>query len=98
MRVLLMVALVGFGLMACGDNSDDEEVNTDDSGFDYAQACTASGGTVGTESCCLVAVDWGVDSCAAESACRCSADNSHQVQVCECPAGTCYDAASGECG
>ena len=53
------------------------------------QACTSSGGTVGTYLCCLSSGDF-PNSCLI-GACGCSPDNSHEVKVCNCPEGTCFD-------
>ena len=91
--------VLAFALMACNGSKDDVTTDsaTDSAAIDYAAMCTASGGTVAEQSCCLVASDWGVTGCDGDGACGCAADNSHSVQVCECPSGTCYDPATGEC-
>lgn len=52
-------------------------------------ACTKSGGTVSTGQCCQTAVDF-PNTCAV-GACGCAPASSHQVKVCECPTGTCFD-------
>jgi hypothetical protein len=51
-------------------------------------ACTSSGGTVGTSSCCLSAQDF-PNTCGI-GACSCAPGSSHTVQVCNCPGG-CFD-------
>ncbi len=51
--------------------------------------CLASGGTVGQAFCCLSVNDF-PDTCLV-GACACSAENSHAVQTCTCPAGTCFN-------
>ena len=53
------------------------------------QACTNSGGTVGTSLCCKSADDF-PDTCLV-GACGCSLENSHQVEVCDCGSGRCFD-------
>ena len=53
------------------------------------QACTASGGTVQTALCCSSAGDF-PNNCLI-GACGCSPDNSHNVKVCACPEGKCFD-------
>ncbi|MDD1670309.1 MAG: hypothetical protein LUQ67_03200 [Methanomicrobiales archaeon] len=51
--------------------------------------CFASGGSVGAAVCCL-SVDDFPDTCLV-GACGCSAENSHGVQTCNCPTGTCFN-------
>ena len=51
--------------------------------------CIASGGSVGAAVCCL-SVDDFPDTCLV-GACGCSAENSHGVQTCNCPTGTCFN-------
>lgn len=57
-----------------------------------AEACVATGGTVGTASCCLGVGDF-TNTCVI-GGCGCSPDNSHEVQVCNCPEGTCWDGSA----
>jgi heat shock protein HslJ len=57
-----------------------------------AERCTRSGGTVGTASCCGLAGDF--PSTCLLGACGCTPDASHTVQVCQCPAGQCFDGKS----
>jgi hypothetical protein len=52
------------------------------------QACTTSGGTVTTSLCCLSESDF-PNTCAI-GACGCSAENSHEVKVCDC-GDKCWD-------
>lgn len=54
-----------------------------------AEACTATGGTVMTASCCRITNDF-PDNCLV-GACGCSPTNSHTVQTCDCGAGKCWD-------
>lgn len=55
-------------------------------------ACIASGGTVGTSYCCLAVGDF-PDTCAI-GACGCAPGANHEVKVCNCPAGYCFDGNS----
>jgi hypothetical protein len=51
--------------------------------------CLASGGTVSAAVCCLSSEDF-PSSCMI-GACGCSAENSHAVKICNCPAGKCFN-------
>lgn len=51
--------------------------------------CEASGGRVATGLCCASSGDF-PNTCAI-GACGCSPDNSHEVAICECPDGECFD-------
>jgi hypothetical protein len=51
--------------------------------------CLESGGTLTTSLCCMSVVAY-PDSCAI-GACGCSPQNSHEVPVCSCPGGMCFD-------
>ena len=51
--------------------------------------CLASGGTVGEAVCCLSSEDF-PNSCLV-GVCGCSAENSHAVKTCNCPAGRCFN-------
>ncbi len=53
------------------------------------QGCLTSGGTVTTAMCCAATGDF-PDTCAV-GACGCPPDGSHQVRVCDCGAGNCFD-------
>jgi hypothetical protein len=53
------------------------------------QACVNSGGTVSTSICCLSSGDF-PNSCTI-GACGCSLENSHEVRVCDCGEGRCWD-------
>jgi len=52
-------------------------------------ACIASGGTVQTSMCCLATSDF-PDQCSV-GACGCAPENSHEVKVCNCGTGKCFD-------
>ncbi len=53
------------------------------------EGCIASGGTVGEGLCCASVEDF-PDTCLV-GACACSAEFSHAVKTCSCPAGTCFN-------
>jgi|GEM_PF-1441708 len=53
------------------------------------QACIDSGGTVTTGMCCKSTGDF-PDLCAV-GACACSPENSHEVKICDCGEGKCFD-------
>jgi hypothetical protein len=53
------------------------------------QACTDSGGTVSTAPCCESVIDF-PDTCLVGS-CGCSADNSHEVKICDCGPNKCFN-------
>ncbi|MCA9597441.1 MAG: hypothetical protein KC776_29210 [Myxococcales bacterium] len=52
-------------------------------------SCVSSGGTVEQNLCCNATSDF-PDTCSI-GACSCSPQNSHNVSVCKCPAGKCFD-------
>ncbi len=53
------------------------------------QLCLIPGGKVSVSLCCKLSNNF-PDSCLI-GACGCSPANSHQVQVCECQEGKCFD-------
>ncbi len=57
-----------------------------------AAACTSSGGTVSTGFCCTSTSDF-PNTCAV-GGCGCAPQYSHTIQVCACPANTCWDGAT----
>jgi hypothetical protein len=57
-----------------------------------ADNCVNSGGTVETALCCSSVSDF-PDECTI-GACGCAEADSHNVQVCTCPAGQCFDGNS----
>jgi heat shock protein HslJ len=57
-----------------------------------SERCTRSGGTVGSASCCGLVGDF-PNTCLV-GACGCAPEKSHSVQVCQCPAGQCFDGKS----
>ncbi len=56
------------------------------------EACLASGGTVTSALCCTSTGDF-PNTCAV-GACGCSPDASHEVRVCTCGAGTCFNGSA----
>ena len=52
-------------------------------------ACINSGGTVGTSQCCAITGDF-PNNCAT-GACGCAPEYSHEVKVCYCSIGKCFD-------
>jgi hypothetical protein len=59
------------------------------------QACINSGGSVVTQLCCNSATDF-PNTCLI-GACGCSPDNSHEVKICDCGEGKCWDSAKSQC-
>lgn len=58
-------------------------------------ACVNSGGTVRTQLCCKSASDF--PNMCLVGPCACSPTNSHQVKICDCGEGKCWDSNIGEC-
>jgi heat shock protein HslJ len=54
-----------------------------------AERCRRAGGTVGAASCCGLVGDF-PNTCLM-GACGCAPEHSHEVQVCRCPEGRCFD-------
>jgi len=52
-------------------------------------SCIGSGGTVANQSCCKAVEDFS-NNCII-GGCGCSPDNSHEVEVCNCPEEQCFD-------
>jgi len=59
------------------------------SSSDIEKSCIDSGGTVRTSLCCKSSSDF-PNNCLI-GACGCSPENSHEVKVCDCPEGKCFD-------
>jgi len=53
------------------------------------QACIDSGGTVSTSLCCLAVGDF--PNLCATGACGCAPGDSHEVKICDCGPGKCFD-------
>jgi len=53
------------------------------------QACINAGGTVRTSLCCKATDDF--PNLCLVGPCGCSPENSHEVKICECPEGKCFD-------
>lgn len=61
-----------------------------DGGWGQAdEGCTSSGGTISMANCCESADDF-PNTCLV-GACGCAPSNSHEVAICECPVGKCFD-------
>lgn len=71
------------------------DVPAADSGDALAQRCTSTGGTVTTSLCCMSVGEF-PNNCAV-GACGCPPASSHEVRVCTCPSGMCFNPAIG-CG
>ena len=56
------------------------------------QSCIDSGGTVRMSLCCMSTDDF--PNMCLIGACGCSPENSHEVKVCDCPEGKCFDGNS----
>ena len=56
------------------------------------EACVGSGGTVTVSSCCLSASDF--PNLCLMGACGCSPDNSHDVKICDCGEGKCFNGSA----
>jgi hypothetical protein len=52
-------------------------------------SCTLSGGIVSTANCCKSVNDF-PNNCVI-GACGCSLNNSHEIKICNCPEGKCFD-------
>ena len=62
---------------------------------DLEQACVNSGGTVRTSLCCLSTNDF--PNLCLIGPCGCSPENSHEVKICDCGEGKCWDSNRQEC-
>jgi len=59
------------------------------------ELCKNSGGTVKTQLCCKSVSDF-PDTCLI-GACGCSEENSHEVKICDCGEGNCWDSNKVKC-
>jgi hypothetical protein len=103
------IALGNAEVSACaaGDSSGDEQITIDEiltaannalngcGSTPEERGCVDSGGTVTTRLCCASAPDF-PDTCAI-GACGCPPQSSHEVRVCDCGAGTCFDRSPPAC-
>lgn len=85
--ILSIVLIVG-----CVQQPTDQEQEPEVS---YEELCVNSGGTVTTSSCCLSTNDF-PDTCLI-GPCGCSPENSHEVKICDCGEGKCWDSDRTEC-
>ena len=100
---MVNIALGNAAATTCqaGDANDDNEITVDEilaavnnalngcSLTPAEQGCLTSGGTVATAMCCAATGDF-PDTCAV-GACGCLPAASHDVRVCDCGAGSCFD-------
>ncbi len=82
----------GLGQIVIDESQETFDVINSEIKSEKELACINSGGTVGTGICCK-SVEGFPNDCAT-GACGCSAGDSHEVQVCNCPAGKCFDGNS----
>jgi len=59
------------------------------------QDCINAGGTVKTSLCCLSTGDF--PNLCSVGPCGCSPTNSHEVKICDCGEGKCWDSEGREC-
>lgn len=59
---------------------------------DLEQACINSGGTVTVGKCCLATDDF--PNLCLIGPCGCSPENSHDIQICDCGEGKCFDGST----
>jgi hypothetical protein len=77
------------------DESDNNEISEEETfttlqeAIDKEQACIDSGGQVATSSCCLSTGDF--PNLCLVGACGCSPENSHEVKICDCGTGKCFN-------
>jgi uncharacterized repeat protein (TIGR01451 family) len=81
----------------CDNQIDDDcdgymDCEDEDCSEDLGCACITSGGTIGTSMCCLATGDF-PDTCSV-GACACAPEESHEVKVCNCGEGRCFDGST----
>jgi hypothetical protein len=77
------------------DSSSTDSATTDSTTTDGdggSAGCTASGGAVTTSLCCAGSGDF-PNTCLI-GACGCAPSSSHEVKVCNCPTGKCWDGSA----
>jgi len=57
--------------------------------------CAAGGGTIKTQQCCNSVADF-PDTCLV-GGCGCSLENSHEIKVCDCGEGKCWNSTQKQC-
>ncbi len=85
---ILLIILVGGGtyyyfVMRPSVLTEGQEISAEE------VACTNSGGTVATSTCCKSSGNF-PNPCLI-GACGCSLENSHEVKICDCGDGKCFD-------
>lgn len=88
MAIILVIAVVVVVVAAIYFNMRSVTIPSTEK-IDKEKVCTDSGGTVTTSICCASASDF-PNQCLI-GACGCSAENSHQVKICDCGAGKCFN-------
>jgi hypothetical protein len=78
-----IVAVVNNALADCGGGSAEQ------------RGCVASGGSVSMAQCCSTAPDF-PETCGI-GACGCAPQFSHEVSICDCPFGQCFDRSARAC-
>jgi hypothetical protein len=79
--VALVLVLTGMVIAACGPRTTDGRLEE--------ERCIDSGGTVKVWMCCTSTEDF-PDLCGV-GPCGCAPENSHEVRVCDCGPGRCFD-------
>jgi len=91
--IIILAVMVGAGALWYAERPEQPyqpaEIQKTEKKSTQEQGCINSGGTVSTSSCCKSSGDF-PNSCLI-GACGCSPDNSHQVKVCDCGEGKCFD-------
>jgi magnesium-transporting ATPase (P-type) len=82
--ILFVLGIIVFEIFYYGDVSKSE----------IEKNCIDSGGTVKTSLCCKSVTDF--PNLCLIGACGCAPDQSHEVKICECPEGKCFDGNSCE--
>ena len=83
------IACPGVGATCCVPNTDG---GTPDGGTGPEAKCLASGGSVGKALCCGSTSDF-PDTCSS-GGCGCAPSSSHEVKVCTCPSGKCFNGST----
>jgi hypothetical protein len=90
-RLIILLTLMAFvvtsGCIKQTINIENKETTTSTLGKE--QACINSGGTVKTSQCCKSASDFS-NTCLI-GACGCGPGNTHEIKVCDCPEGKCFN-------
>jgi len=93
-KIIIIMAMIiiagGVFLVFQSQEAEDSQEPTDSrESTDIEQTCLDSGGTIGTALCCQSTGDF-PDTCAI-GVCGCASEYSHQVKICNCGEGRCFD-------